>query len=127
MATYWMILVNPHGYTVDQVAGLVLHDLDANGDGLVSESELIQELFRKWDSNNDLKVSHEEFVHHWVNTYHDHPDTTNTFFHNLDTDHDRFLTMTDIISHLPELDQNHDNHVTLSEFNAFLHMTVFDG
>ncbi|KAL4231895.1 hypothetical protein ACF0H5_009471 [Mactra antiquata] len=109
-------------WSVDQISDEVIKLADANADGIVSYSELSDELLNDWNLSNDSCLSFHDFTTNWNLHFHDHHDTAHQFFHNLDLNGDRQLCLIDVAVQIITYDDNPtDGQIQPVEMNAFLH------
>ncbi|XP_060561204.1 uncharacterized protein LOC132720975 [Ruditapes philippinarum] len=109
-------------WSVDQISNEVVKLADKNKDGIIQQSELIDELLTDWNLDNGTCLSFHDFTRNWIDNFHDHHDTAHAFFNNLDLNNDKRLCLDDISVQLLKYDTNPtDGQIQPAEFNAFLH------
>ncbi|XP_046575030.1 uncharacterized protein LOC124283053 isoform X2 [Haliotis rubra] len=111
---------NAMQHTADVVILRALNDMDQNGDGIVTDSEILNEFVSKFDHDGSLSISRAEFVKQWHETYHDSTDFAAFIFTKFDTTGDGTLGLFDVSGLKSKVDTNHDGKITDVEFTIFL-------
>ncbi|XP_067672112.1 uncharacterized protein [Haliotis asinina] len=104
--------------TASQVVASVIDDMEKDGDGTLSPTEVTDEFVTNYDKDDNGEVSEDEFVHQWHHRYHDVRPFAGYLFHHFDMNDDLKLTDKDVVAMQVFLDADGDGKVSIAEFQA---------
>ncbi|KAK6189918.1 hypothetical protein SNE40_001885 [Patella caerulea] len=113
---------NAHDLTEEHVINMVVVALDTDGDGVISEIDILNYFIVNFDHNFDFQVDSGEFVKQWHATFHDSEAFALHVFQQLNTNPDNVLSLADVDPLVMRVDTSGDGLIQNDEFKQQLEL-----